>query len=168
MQRREFFTLLVGAATVPMFPPRAGQAQQADRICRIALLFPLGESDPEQKSAPRRHARGPAATRLVRRRDVTIEWRYAAGDANWFAPLAKEIVALKPDVIFVQSTGFAAAVHRDPTIPVVFTNVSDPWAAASLQVCRGREEISRESLCSIAALPAGKWLGMLKEIAPQL
>lgn len=164
MRRRVFIAGLAGAAALPF----AVRAQQRDRIRRIALLFPLGENDPEQK------ARSNAMLEVLRQRgwshgrDVTIEWRYAAGDASRFAPLAKEIIALKPDVIFVQSTGFAAAVHKETsTIPVVFSNVSDPVGSGFVaSLPRPGGNITGLSLFDRGI--AGKWLGMLKEVAPQL
>ena len=87
-------------------------------------------------------------------RTAHLEYRYAAGGLARFAPLAKEMVALKPDVIFVQSTGFAAAVHRETrTIPVVFANVSDPLGAGFVESLARPGAISRAFCCSKAALP---------------
>jgi putative ABC transport system substrate-binding protein len=99
---------------------------------------------------------------------AAMEWRYAAGDASRFATLAKEVVALEPDVIFVQSTGFAAAVHKETrTIPVVFSNVSDP-VGSGLVASLSRPGGNFTGLTLFDRGIAGKWLGMLKEIAPQV
>jgi putative tryptophan/tyrosine transport system substrate-binding protein len=101
-------------------------------------------------------------------RDVRIEGRYAAGDASRFETIAREVVALAPDVIFVQSTGFVAAVHKKTSsIPVVFSNVSDPVGAGfAASLARPGKNLTGLTLFD-RDIP-GKWLGMLKEIAPQL
>jgi putative ABC transport system substrate-binding protein len=105
---------------------------------------------------------------LVDGRTARLEYRYAAGGLARFAPLAKEMVALKPDVIFVQSTGFAAAVHRETrTIPVVFANVSDPLGAGFVESL-ARPGGNFTGLLLFEGGIAAKWLAMLKEIAPGL
>jgi putative ABC transport system substrate-binding protein len=165
MKRRRFISLLGGAAAALPFGARA---QQRDRVRRIALLFSLGENDPEQR------ARRDALREVLQQRgwsdgrDVKIESRYANGDARRFALIAKEIVALEPDVIFVQSTGFTAAVHKEThTIPVVFTNVSDP-VGSGFVASLPRPGGNLTGLTLFDAGISGKWLGMLKEIAPRL
>jgi len=164
MRRRQFLAGLVGTMALPL----PVGAQQHDRVRRIVLLYPLSEGDPEQK------ARRDAMVEVLNHRgwsdgrDVKIEARYAAGDASRFAPIAREVVALAPDVIFVQSTGFVAAVHKETrTIPVVFSNVSDPVGAGfAASLARPGKNLTGLTLFD-RDIP-GKWLGMLKEIAPQL
>jgi ABC-type uncharacterized transport system substrate-binding protein len=162
MKRREF-TLLGGAAAWPL----AARAQQADRVRRIGALFPIAESDPEQ--AARRAALQQTLERLgwMEEKNVQLDFRFAGGPDR-FSPLAKEIVAQQPDVIFAQTPGVVAAVKRETqTIPIVFANVSDPIGAGFVtSLARPGGSITGMQL--FEASIAGKWLSMLKEIAPQL
>jgi len=163
MKRREFITLLGGAAAWPL----AARAQQADRVRRIGALFPIAESDPEQ--AARRAALQQTLERLgwMEGKNVQLDFRFAGGPDR-FSPLAKEIVAQQPDVIFAQTPGVVAAVKRETqTIPIVFANVSDPIGAGFVtSLARPGGSITGMQL--FEASIAGKWLSMLKEIAPQL
>jgi putative ABC transport system substrate-binding protein len=100
-------------------------------------------------------------------RNVRIDTRFAAS-ADQFQPLAKELIALRPEVIFAQTTPVIAALqHESRIIPIVFTNVSDPVGAGFVtSLARPGGNITGFLLYedSIAA----KWLAMLKEVAPQL
>ena len=150
MRRREVIAGL-GVAAVLAVPARA---QPRERMPRIGLLLPLAETDPERIERRVGLEQGLERAGLVDGRTAHLEYRYAAGGLARFAPLAKEMVALKPDVIFVQSTGFAAAVHRETrTIPVVFANVSDPLGAGFVESLARPGAISRAFCCSKAALP---------------
>jgi putative ABC transport system substrate-binding protein len=163
MKRRMFLTLL-GAATA--WPLRA-QAQQPDRLRRIGALFPLADSDPEQMA--RRAGLRQELERLGRSdgRTVHIDYRYAGGQDK-FEPLAKEMVGLQPDLIFVQSTGFVAAVARETrTIPIVFANVSDP-VGSGFVASLPRPGGNLTGLLLFEGGIAGKWLAMLKEVSPRL
>ena len=125
MKRRAFITLIGGAAAYPL----AAHAQQFGRVRRIGALFPLGTDDPEQMA--RR-----VALRLALEnagwsdgRAARIDYRHANGPDE-FGALAKELVALKPDIIFAQTPGVVAAFKREAgAIPIVFVNVSDPIGA---------------------------------------
>jgi ABC-type uncharacterized transport system substrate-binding protein len=164
VRRREFITLLGGAAATW---PLAARAQQPDRMRRIGALFPIAESDPEQ--AARRAALQQTLERLgwMEGKNVQLDFRFAGGPDR-FSPLAKEIVAQQPDVIFAQTPGVVAAVKRETqTIPIVFANVSDPIGAGFVtSLARPGGSITGMQL--FEASIAGKWLSMLKEIAPQL
>jgi putative ABC transport system substrate-binding protein len=163
VRRRTFLTAVAGAAawTLPV-------SAQRPRMPRIGVLLPLAENDPEQ--VDRREGLRQALEKLawIDGRTAQIEYRHAGGGLGRFAPLAKEMVALNPDVIYVNSTGFVAAVQRETrTIPTVFTNVSDPIGAgfvASLPRPGG----NLTGLQLFEASVAGKWLSMLKEIAPHI
>jgi putative ABC transport system substrate-binding protein len=96
---------------------------------------------------------------------MRMELRFAGG-AGGFEALAKDVVALQPDVIFVHSTGFVAAVARQTrTIPVVFANVSDPIGAGFV-ASLARPGGNVTGLVLLESSIAGKWLSMLKEVAP--
>jgi ABC transporter substrate binding protein len=124
MRRREFITLLGGAAAIW---PLAVRAQQPEQVRRVGVLLPLAEDNPEQMARFAGLREGLERLGWSEGRNVRIDYRSAASGAKDFGPLAKELVALRPDVIFVQSTPFAAAVQRESrTIPIVFVSVSDP------------------------------------------
>jgi putative ABC transport system substrate-binding protein len=121
MRRRDFMLAVGGAAAFPL----AARAQ-GERIRRVAVLFPLAADDPEQMT--RRDGFQQTLERLgwSDGRNVKIDYRFAVGGPDKFEALAKELVALQPDVIFAQSTGVVIAVSRATrTIPIVFVNGSD-------------------------------------------
>ncbi len=156
MKRREF---IAGFGSMA-FSPVVGQAQQSMR--HVALLV-RGAED-EQIVAFRQ-----ALERLgwSPDRNIRIDVRFAAS-AEQFQPLAKELVALRPDVIFAQTTPVIAALRRESrAIPIVFTNVSDPVGAGFVtSLARPSGNITGFLLYEDGI--AAKWLAMLKEVAPQM
>jgi putative ABC transport system substrate-binding protein len=162
MRRREFIAGLGMAAALP----GSGRAEQGMR--RIAALIGFAESDPVTQRRVAAFLTGLAELGWAPNRNIAIEFRYGAGDAARNAALAKELVGLNPEVIFVNSTSATAALHRETlTIPVVFTTVSDPVGSgfvASLAHPGG----NLTGFVNVEASIAGKWLGFLKEIAPGL
>jgi putative ABC transport system substrate-binding protein len=167
MKRRQFITMVSGAAVAPVLAPLTARAQPSGRMRRISALFPLGTDDPEQMA--RRIALRLALENIgwTDGRGARIDYRHAVS-ADDLGPLAKEIVAQKPDLIFAQSTGAAAAVQRETrTIPIVFTNVSDPIGAGFV-ASLARPGGNMTGLVLFEASVAGKWLSMLKEINPRL
>src|SRR5260221_9870189 len=124
MRRREFITLLGGAAATW---PLAAQAQQpGERMRRIGVLEETAEGDKERNSQFAEFREELARFGWVEGRTVHIEHRFAAADAGRYQPLAKELVALQPEVILAVSTPVTAALQRQTsTIPIVFLGVSD-------------------------------------------
>jgi len=97
-----------------------------------------------------------------------IDYRFADGHEDRFQPLAKELVALKPELIFAQSTPAAAAVQRESrTLPIVFVNVSDPIGSGFV-ASLARPGGNLTGVLQYEASITGKWLAMLKEISPTL
>ena len=94
--RREFITLLGGAATAW---PLAARAQQLDRMRRIGVLIPLAAHDPESQARSAAFLRGLSESGWTVGRNVQIDFRWAAGDADNIRKYAAELVALAPDVI---------------------------------------------------------------------
>jgi putative ABC transport system substrate-binding protein len=161
MRRRDFMLAVGGAAAFPL----AARAQ-GERIRRVAVLFPLAADDPEQMT--RRDGFQQTLERLgwSDGRNVKIDYRFAVGGPDKFEALAKELVALQPDVIFAQSTGVVIAVSRATrTIPIVFVNVSDPIGAGFV-ASLARPGGNLTGMLLFEAGIAGKWLAMLKEISP--
>ncbi len=159
MRRRDF---IAGFAVTAAWP----RVARAERMRRIAALIGFAEDDPATQRRVATFLKELSDLGWARGRNVTVDLRYGAGDAAKNATLAKELVALNPDVIFVGSTSATAAVHRETrTIPVVFTTVSDPVGSgfvASLAHPGG----NFTGFINVEATIAGKWLGLLKEIAP--
>ena len=164
MQRREFITLLGGAAAAW---PLAVHAQQADRVRRIGVLMGYAEDDPETKvrlAAFRQRLE----KRWSEGRNVQIDTRFVAANADKYEPLAKELVATQPDVILAHTTQVAAALQREGrAIPIVFVNVSDPIGSGFV-ASLSRPGGNFTGVLQYEAGVVGKWLGMLKEISPRL
>jgi len=157
MQRREFITLL-GGATVAW--PHSARAQQVNRIRHVGML--VGINDPDIKAFQQE---------LERRgwkegSNIHIDYRVAPAGAQVQA-LAKELVALQPDVIFALSRPVTAALQKEThTIPIVFTYVIDPIGAGFIESL-ARPGGNLTGLMAYEPSVVGKWLQMLKEIAPQ-
>jgi putative ABC transport system substrate-binding protein len=124
MKRREFISLLGGAAAVW---PLASQAQQRERVRRIGVLMHLAVDDPDGQSRLAAFLQGLQEAGWAVGRNVAIEVRWAAADIESMNRFAKELVAHQPDLIFVTSTpATAAMVQATRTIPVIFVLVADP------------------------------------------
>ena len=163
MKRREFITLICNLAVVW---PTAAPAQQSARLSRVGVLMSGLETDPEQTARWVGLKEGLERLGWSVGQNVHVDVRFAGGPAR-FELLAKEMIATRPDVIFVQSTGFVAAVARQTnTIPIVFTNVSDPIGAAFVATM-ARPGGNLTGLVLYESSVAGKWLSMLKEMAPR-
>jgi len=164
MRRREFIGLVGGMMTWPL----AARAQQPERVRRIGMLGSLTEDVPEMQ--PRLAAFRQELEKLgwSEGRNVSIDYRVAPGGAGQEQARAKELVALQPDVIVTNNTPGTAALQRESReIPIVFVNVSDPIGsgfAASL----ARPGGNLTGWMLFEASVTGKWLAMLKEIAPNL
>ena len=115
MTRREFIALLGGAAAWPL----AARAQQGERVRRIGVLMAFAEDDPQAKARLAAFRQGLEKRGWSEGRDVRIDARFAPAGTQAQA-LAKELVALQPDVILAHSTPVTAAAQRDRcTIPIV-------------------------------------------------
>jgi putative tryptophan/tyrosine transport system substrate-binding protein len=159
--RRQFITLLGGAAAA--WPPAAG-AQQVERMRRIGVLTALSENDQQAQLAAFRQE----LERLgwSQGRNVRLDLRFARGNADQIDAHAKELVALQPDVILAHTTPVAAALRRESrSVPIVFAYVSDPVASGFI-ASLARPGGNLTGLLLYEAGITGKWLGMLREIAP--
>src|SRR3954447_19264154 len=124
MRKREFITLLGGAAATW---PLTARAQQPDRMQRIGMLIGSAEDDPEMKSRLAAFRRGLERRGWSEGRNVRIDTRFAAGNANQYQPLAKDLLTLQPDVILAHTTPVVEALRQERSaIPIVFVTVSDP------------------------------------------
>jgi putative tryptophan/tyrosine transport system substrate-binding protein len=124
VRRREFITLLGGSAAAW---PLAARAQQPSRMRRIGVLTTFSADDTLAEGWLAAFRKGLDELEWRDGRNVQIDYRRAAGDANRLAASAKELVALQPDVIFAVTTPTVAALLRETrTLPIVFAQVSDP------------------------------------------
>src|SRR6266478_6749327 len=164
LHRREFIGLLGGTAVAC---PLAARAQQSDRVQRIGVLMGLAEDDPETKARLAGFRQGLEKRGWFEGRNVRVDYRFAPAGAQ-VQVLAKELVALQPDVILAHSTPVTAALQRESrTIPIVFAVVADPIGSgfiASLPQPGG----NITGVMQYEASVTGKWLAMLREVAPGL
>jgi len=164
MRRREFITLLGG--TVATWPLAARAQQAPKRMLRVGALIGFAEHDPATQRRVAAFLKRFAELGWTVDRNVAIDVRYGAGDAGKNRAFAKELVNLNPDVIFVNSTSATAAVQRETTvIPVVFATVSDP-VGSGFVASLARPGGNITGFVNVEASIAGKWLGLLKEVAP--
>jgi putative ABC transport system substrate-binding protein len=165
MNRREFITLLGGAAAWPL----AARAQQGNRVRRIGVLMGATKTIPCGRLASLRSRKRfrTWVGQLVR--NVRMDVRWAAADINRIRALAQELVGLQPDIIVTDNaTPATVAVQRETrTIPIVFANATDPVASGLVErLDRPRGNIT--GFASNEATLGGKWLELLSEIAPGL
>ena len=154
MKRREFITFLSGLVAWPL----AVRAQQPERMRRIGILFSLGADD--QQGQARRAAFVQSLRELswTEGRNVSIETRWAAGNAADMRKYAAELVALSPDVILANSAVvLAPLLEITKSVPVVFVLVADPVALAWSIVWRGLVATLQVSLRSNTASGANFW-----------
>ena len=130
IRRREFITLLGGAAAWPL----AARAQQGERMRRIGVLMTGVQIDPRSTTNASAFTRTLADLGWTVGRNVRMDLRWGGDDINRIRALAHELVALQPDIIVTNATPAAAAVQRETrTIPIVFANVSDPVASGIVE-----------------------------------
>jgi len=103
MRRREFIALLVGGAVIAW--PLAARAQQPERMRRIGVLMPYAASDPEIKSRITAFSQALEQLGWSENHNLHIEYRYAAGSSDQYLPLARELLALQPDLIVAVISG---------------------------------------------------------------
>jgi putative ABC transport system substrate-binding protein len=164
MKRREFITLVGGAAAWPL----AARAQQGDRVRRIGVLMAGDENDPLRKTYVSAFRQALMGLGWTDGRNLRMDLRWGGDDTNRMRALAQELVGLQPDVILTNATPATAAVQREtPTIPVVFANVSDP-VASGIVARLDRPSGNITGFANYEATLGGKWLELLSEIAPGL
>jgi putative ABC transport system substrate-binding protein len=169
MKRREFITLIGSAAATPsLLWPLPARAQQPAKVWRIGVLINYTQTDREGQ------ARIAAFLDTFQRlgwtdgRNVRIEYRWGAGDTDRVKASAAEMVRSAPDVIVVSSNPALAELHRlTSTIQIVFTQVSDPVASGFVGSL-ARPGANVTGFQNFEPAIGGKWLGVLKEAAPNL
>jgi ABC-type uncharacterized transport system substrate-binding protein len=165
MQRREFITLF-GVAAVAW--PLAARAQQADRMRRVGVLVNRVADDAEEQARLAAFLQGLQELGWTDGRNVRIDYRWAATDADRSRTFAAELVTLAPDVILASGSQSVAALQQATrTVPIVFANVIDPVGAG--YVARlVRPGGNATGFTAFEYSLSGKWLELFKEIAPNL
>ena len=162
MRRREFITLLGGAATWPLL----AKAQQADQVRRVGVLSNIGESDLEAQSMVTALHEELRKLGWIDGRNLRVDHRWAAGNPERAATFAKELVALKPEVIVGHTTPSVIALRKQTdTIPIVFVQISDPIGSGFITNL-ARPDGNITGFTNFEASMVGKWVELLKEVAP--
>jgi putative ABC transport system substrate-binding protein len=163
VRRREFITLLGGAAAAW---PRAARAQQPERMRRIGVLIGTVEIDPESQARVAAFEQGLHALGWTVGRNVHIDYRFGSADPALTQKYAAELVGMAPDVILANSPLVLRALHQQTsTIPIVFALVVDPVGEGFIKsLAQPGGNIT--GFTSFEYPLSGKWLEVLKEIAP--
>jgi putative ABC transport system substrate-binding protein len=165
MKRREFITLLGGAAAAW---PLVARAQQGERMRQIGLLNALAENDRDGQTFVAAFREGLQKAGWTEGRNIRIDARWAAGDTKAMQRHAKELVALQPDLILSANTPTTTALlQQTRTIPIIFVNVTDPIGSGFV-ASLSRPGGNITGFITMEPTMAGKWLELLKEIAPRV
>ena len=164
MRRREFITLLGGAAAWPL----AARAQQPGRVRHIAILVGATENDPEAPLSLEAFRQTLNQLGWKEGVSVRIDTRWGAGDPDRMHAYAKELIDTAPDVAVADSTPAALALHRESrTTPIIFIQAGNP-VASGLVANLARPGGNLTGFTNYVPSMAGKWLELLKEVAPRL
>jgi putative ABC transport system substrate-binding protein len=147
---------------------RAARAQQRERMRRIGVLMSLAADDPEGLARVTAFAQGLQQLGWRDGRDVRIDYRWAAGDTTSFHRYAQELLTLGPDVIIASSLPSVVALQQATrTVPIVFVGVADPVGAGLVEgLAHPGGNTTGFSIFEYSI--SGKWLELLKEIAPRV
>ena len=164
MKRREFVTLLGGAAAWPL----AARAQQGERMRRIGVLLNLAADDPMGQARVAAFVQGLKAAGWSDGRNLRIDTRWAASDPDNFRKYAAELIALGPDVVLASTTPAVLQLQQaSRTVPIVFVSAIDP-VGSGLIASMARPNGNITGFVAFEYALAVKWLELLKEIAPDV
>jgi len=166
VRRREFITLLGSAAAA--WPLAARAQQTAGRMRRIGVLMPLPADDPVVQARVAAFAQGLQQSGWTIGRNVQIDTRWAAADADRIRSHAAELIALAPDVILTSgNAGVAPLLQVSRTVPIVFAIVPDPVGAGFVDSL-ARPGGNATGFIAYEYSLGAKWLELLKQIAPSI
>jgi putative tryptophan/tyrosine transport system substrate-binding protein len=162
MQRREFITLLGGAVAAW---PLIARAQQAEQMRRISV-FTGGTENPEFQARLAAFVQGLQQLGWIDGRNVRVDYRWGAGNADNIRKHAAELAALAPDVILASGTvTMGPLLQATRTVPIVFVNVADPVGAGFVDSL-SRPGGNATGFMQFEYNLSGKWVELLKQIAP--
>ena len=164
MKRREFITLLGGAASWPF----AASAQQRERMRRIGVLLPATADDPQRQVWFGAFLQGLAQSDWIIDRNVQIDTRWATANVDAVRRHAAELAALAPDVILASGASTVGPLLQTTrTVPIVFAAVADPVGAGFVNSL-ARPGGNATGFMAFEYSISGKWLELLKQIAPSV
>jgi putative ABC transport system substrate-binding protein len=165
VDRRTFIGKLTGGL---LAAPLAAEAQQAGEMRRIGVLMAFAESDPQARTRVAGFRNGLQTLGWAEGRNMRMDIRWASSDAALMQRSAKELVALRPDVILSHNTPTTGALlQQTRTIPIVFAIVSDP-VGSGFVASFAQPGGNITGFTNIEPTMAGKWLELLKQIAPRV
>ena len=163
LRRREFITLLGGAAAAW---PLAVRAQQGERMRRIGALIGGAETDPESRARVAALREGLEQRGWSEGRNLRIDYRWASADSDRIRAFAAELVATAPEAIFAHTTpATTRLLEATRNIPIVFASVSDP-IGDGIVASFARPGGNVTGFTNVEASMGGKWLEILKELSP--
>ena len=164
MRRRDFITLAGGMAAAW---PLAARAQQSG-MQRVGVLMNLGSDDQEGQTRNAAFLQALQELGWTVGRNIRIDYRWGAGNAELYRKHAADLVALAPDIILTNGTSTIGPVLQTTrTVPIVFVNVTDPVAGGFMESL-ARPGGNATGFASAEYGMAGKWLELLKQIAPHV
>ena len=164
MTRRKLITLLGGLAAAPIVQPLISRA---DKTRRIGVLMAIPSDDPEGKSRLAAFVQGLQKFGWTEGSNVHTEARFSGDDADLSRRYAEELVALAPDVLVASTSSSVAALQRvTRSVPIVFANIIDPVGAGFIR-SMARPGGNTTGFISFEYSISGKWLELLKKLAPQ-
>jgi putative ABC transport system substrate-binding protein len=157
VRRRQFITLLGGAAAWPL---------AAQRMRRVGALLNVGPDDPMGQARVAAFVQGLQAAGWSDGLNVRIDTRWAAADPSNYRKYAAELIALGPDVVLASTTAAVAQLQQaSRTVPIVFVSAIDPVGSGLItSMARPGGNVTGFVIFEYAL--AAKWLELLKEIAP--
>jgi putative ABC transport system substrate-binding protein len=165
MRRREFIAFIGGAAAAW---PLAARAQQGERMRRIGVLMSASPDDPYQTTYLSAFMQGLQERGWTIGRNVRIDPRWGAGNTDLFRKYATELVALAPDVILATAGSIVGALEKESdTVPIVFVTTIDPVGGGWIESL-ARPGTNATGFAAYEFSIGGKWLGLLKEVAPSV
>ena len=165
MRRRDFITLLGSAAASW---PLATRAQQSDRVRRIGVLMAYTESDPEGQSRSRAFEQALKELGWADGGNLRIDYRWPGEDVDQIRTFANDLVRMAPDAILAGATPAVIALQRATrSIPIVFAGVTDPVGQGIVESL-AHPGGNLTGFANFEFSLGGKWLELLKEIAPQV
>jgi putative ABC transport system substrate-binding protein len=163
MRRRDFVTLIGGVASWPL----AARGQQGERMRRVGMLMNT-IPDSDQKASIEVFRQALQQLGWIEGRNVQIDIRWAAGDPAEIRRHAEDLVAHAPDVVVVTgNAGMPPMLRATATVPIVFNNIADPVGAGFVESL-ARPGGNATGFIQFEYTLSGKWLELLKEIAPQV
>jgi putative ABC transport system substrate-binding protein len=166
MRRRDFVRAIIGSATA--WPLTARAQQPANRIPLIASIMPLSEDDPEAQARLAAFRQALQDLGWIVGRNVRIEYRWGAGDPGPTRRDVAELLALSPDIVLATgSPTLEPLLQATHTVPIVFVQVADPVGGGLIDSL-SRPGGNATGFATADYVSAGKWLEILKEVAPNV